>query len=102
MVAKCTAGSFIFWICSVVTVQSHEVASFFSGLPRTGQRNVATGETTLAEGEWSATRGRVCKWKRFLRQEAPRVPLRSTRGYIPTPHPGRSDRNLSRFWREAS
>ena len=63
-------------LCNVrekVTVQSHEVASFFSvfsGLPRMGQRYVATGETTLAEGEWSVTRGGVCKWKRLLRQEA--------------------------------
>ena len=43
-----------------VTVQSLEVASFFSvfsGLPRMGQRTVAAGETTLAEGEGSATRG---------------------------------------------
>ena len=43
-----------------VTVQSHEAASFFSvfsGLPLMGQRIVDTGETTLAAGEWSATRG---------------------------------------------
>ncbi len=29
-----------------------------------GQRNVATGEMTTAEGARIATRGVVCKWKR--------------------------------------
>ncbi len=71
-----------------VTLQPPEVACFlsvFSGLPRMGQRNVATGGTTTAEGRRSATRGRVCKWKRLRMQAPSRVPLRFTRGYIPTP-----------------
>lgn len=54
-------------------LQSREVDS----LPRMGRRSV--------------THGGVCKWKRLRMQAAPRVPLRSTRCYIPTAPPGRSD-----------